>query len=81
MDENDEQNLLHQLLIKEDRWPVFVVHKFSSIKVFTHMVICLYLIEESCFVLRTCVYMLGYKVCCVGLYCYINWDINVNIGK
>lgn len=36
VDENDEQNLLHQLLIKEDRWPVFVVHKFSSIKASGH---------------------------------------------
>jgi len=57
-DENDEQNLLHHLLRKEDRWPVFVVQKFSTTKVFTHIVICLYLIEESCFVLCTCVYMI-----------------------
>ena len=36
VDENDEQNLLHNLLRKEDRWPVFVVQKFSLTKVFTH---------------------------------------------
>ncbi|XP_045827621.1 E3 ubiquitin-protein ligase listerin-like isoform X2 [Trifolium pratense] len=32
VDESDELNLLHQLLSKDERWPVFVVQKFSSTK-------------------------------------------------
>nr|XP_027187689.1 E3 ubiquitin-protein ligase listerin isoform X2 [Cicer arietinum] len=36
VDENDEQNLLHQLLSKDERWPVFVVQKFSSTKASGH---------------------------------------------
>jgi hypothetical protein len=46
VDESDELNLLHQLLSKDERWPVFVAQKFSSTKVFTHLVICLYLIDS-----------------------------------
>ncbi|CAI8583764.1 unnamed protein product [Vicia faba] len=32
VDENDKQNLLHQLLSRDERWPVFVVQNFSSTK-------------------------------------------------
>lgn len=45
VDENDKQNLLHQLLSRDERWPVYVVQNFNSTKVFTHLVICLYLID------------------------------------
>lgn len=41
VDENDEQYLLHQLLSKDEMWPVFVVPNFSLTKVFTFLVICL----------------------------------------
>ncbi|KAK7276086.1 hypothetical protein RIF29_17218 [Crotalaria pallida] len=33
VDENEEQNLLHQLLCKDEMWPVFVVPNFSLTKV------------------------------------------------
>ncbi|KAE9615114.1 hypothetical protein Lal_00048152 [Lupinus albus] len=33
VDENEEQNMLHQLLNKADNWPVFVVPDFGSTKV------------------------------------------------
>ncbi|XP_027186366.1 uncharacterized protein [Cicer arietinum] len=36
VDENDEQNLLHQLLSKDETWHVFVVQKFSSTKASGH---------------------------------------------
>ncbi|GAU13221.1 hypothetical protein TSUD_245910 [Trifolium subterraneum] len=36
VDESDELNLLHQLLSKDERWPVFVVQKFSSTKASGH---------------------------------------------
>ncbi|KAI5434998.1 E3 ubiquitin-protein ligase listerin isoform X1 [Lathyrus oleraceus] len=32
VDENDKQNLLHLLLSRDERWPVFVVQNFSSTK-------------------------------------------------
>lgn len=46
VDENDEQNLLHHLLSKDELWPVFVVPNFSLTKVLPHLVICLYYIFE-----------------------------------
>jgi hypothetical protein len=80
VDESDELNLLHQLLSQDERWPVFVVQKFSSTKVFTHLVICLNLIDSFSGIC-TLVYMIVCKVQYVGLCCYLHWDINVNIGK
>lgn len=40
VDESDKLNLLHQLLSKDEMWPVFVVPNFSLVKVFAHFVIC-----------------------------------------
>lgn len=42
VDENEEQNMLHQLLSKDEMWPVFIVSNFNLTKVLKYLIICLY---------------------------------------
>lgn len=82
VDENDEQNLLHQLLSKGEMWPVFVVPNFSSTKVLTHLVMSVSIfVFIFYFLICTFVYLIVWKGIFIGLFCYIYWDIIVDIGK